>query len=389
MLDQADEALEIASVNDSPALVPPVRRGSRDQRREATLRAFAAGLEAHCAYCGRQLPPLPPRGGRPTPYCSADSERYGHWGAKVITCAMLDENREIWVQVYGADQPMTQVDVDVLDDRVNALLAALDPVRTEVTALHARVGKETAAALEAKDAADQARQEAEERARVAESERAQAVAEAHQDRLQAGADRAALRAAEELAARAVKDKDKATDQERMAKKAKDKAEADRERALDQLAAAQDRIAEVQTDLAGERASALERLDQLRQEEAQTRQALRMTLTEAHDEELRARVKELTGQLEALRTATDQRVSELISELTDATRTYAASLGPLHERLGRLSSELDDQSTVADELREELDHLRDALRGLLDQSPDEPDALELLRRRVAVIVEAAG
>jgi hypothetical protein len=372
------EMSEVVDEGSTAHATPPARRGSREDRREATLRAFTAGGDARCAYCGRPLPAIPARGGRPTPYCPADPDRYGQWGAKVITCAMLDECREIWVSTYGADQPMTQVDVAVLDQRAGTLLAALDAVREEVGALHARVGDETAAALAAKAGAEQAQAQAQAQARQALAESAQALAEVAQARRQAEDDRAQLRTARELADRAIQDKDHALAQRQAAENDKSKAEADRQRALDHVSAAQDRIAELQTALAGERATILERLDQLRREHDQARADLRTTLTTEHEQRLRARTDELNEQAHALSAAADHRVTELTSRLTQATQTYADALGPLHSQLGRLRDDLTEQTAAANTARRQLDDLRRTLNQALNHTTED----QPLRQRVA-------
>jgi chromosome segregation ATPase len=378
VLNEALETNEDEPIAGEGQAVPPARRGSRDARRDATLRAFTAGRDAFCAYCGHQLPPIPARGGRPTPYCPADPDRYGRWGAKVITCAMLDECREIWVRTYGRDQPMTQVDIRTLDERAATLLAALGPLREELAALRTRVADETAAALAAKAHADQAQAHAETQAREAAAERAEALDEAEQARQQAEEDRAELRSARELAARAVEDKTQAVAQQQAAENEKNKAVADRERALDQLTAAQERIGEIQNALAAERATALERLDRLRHEEDQARQNLRTALTEEFDERMRARADEYDEQARSLRTAADQRVTELHSQLTQATQTYADSLAPLHAQLGQLRNEVVEQTATASALRQQLDDLRAALTDAVDETTtDEP-----LHQRVA-------
>jgi hypothetical protein len=361
MLDEADEMTEdvLVSGAQDAERVPPARRGSRDERREVTLRALAGGQDAYCAYCGRQLPPLPPKGGRPTPYCPPDPDHYGRWGAKVISCAMLDEQREIWVRVYGPDQPMTQVDVRTLDNRVSALLGALDPVRDEVRALQSRVADETTAALAAKDTAERSRDEALEQARVTVTERADAVAQAEHARQQAERDRMELRAAQDLSATAVREAAAALDARRAAERDRDKADADRQRALDQVAATQDRITELQTTLAGERATALERLDRLRQDEDQARQDLRASLTADYEQRLRARANEFDEQILTGRAAADQRVADLTGQLTQATRTYADTLAPLHAQLGVLRGELAERTATVTALRQQLDDLRAA------------------------------
>lgn len=361
--------------------VPPPRRDSRDERRELTLQAFTAGRDAFCAYCGSQLPPIPPRGGRPTPYCPADPERYGKWGAKVITCAMLDECREVWVSIYGADQPMTQADVHALDERAAVLLAALDPVREEVAALRARAAGETAAALAAKAAAEQAQAHAEATAREAAAKRAQALDEAEQARQRAEADHAQLRAAQELAAQAVEDRDQAVARRQAAEEEKDRAVADRERALDQLTRAQERITEIQDALAVERATALERLDRRRREEDQARQTLRTALTGEFDQRLRACTDEFEERARSLRASADQRVAALTGQLTQATQRYADTLGPLHEEVHRLRAELAGQTTLAASLHRQLDDLRAALDEPLGDTADD----QSLRQRAAAIL----
>lgn len=392
MTDETSELAEAIPVADATAegaearLVAPPRRGGRDARREVALRDFSAGRDAHCAYCGRPLPPIPPRGGRPTPYCAADPERYGRWGAKVITCAMLDECREIWVRVYGQDQPMTGIDVQVLEERATALLTILDPVREEVAALRTRVADETAAALVAKAAAEESRSAAEARAREAEAQRSAALADAERARQQAEEDRALLAQAQEVAAQAVRDKDEALALRQTAEKEKSKATVDRERALEQVSTAQDTVAQLQTTLAGERATALERLDQLRQEENQARQNLRDALTEDCERRIRARTDEFEEHTRTLRGDADRRVADLTNQLTEATRTYADALAPLHDHVSRLRGELAEQATNASALRRQLHDLDTALRKAMDETTDKITEEEPLRRRVATLLE---
>ncbi|WP_216204547.1 coiled-coil domain-containing protein [Amycolatopsis aidingensis] len=365
-----------------PMEAPPIRRGSRDERREATLRALAAGQEARCAYCGRSLPPLPSRGGRPTPYCAADPDRYGKWGAKVISCAMLDEQREIWLTVYGPDQPMTRIDTQVLDERLGSLLGTLDPVRAEVAALREQASTETAAALTAKDEAEQARQRAQEEAEDAVAERDRALAEAERTREQAESDRAEREAAQQAAEQAGRDREQALSDRQAAQQDRDRAEADRQRALDQAAAAQDRIAELQTSLAGERAATLERIDQLRRAEEQERGQLRAALEEEHRQQLRARTAEFDEQLRAAQAAADQRITELTGRLTEATRHYADTLGPLHERIAALERELAARSSAETALSRRFEQVHAAVtQALADTTEDQP-----LRERVAAALE---
>ncbi len=322
-----------------------------------------SGREAYCAYCGEVLPPLPPRGGRPTPYCPADPERYGQWGAKVISCAMLDEQREIWVHLYGADQPMTPADVAVLDQRAAALVAALEPVRDEVQALRDRLAKDTAAALAAAQVAEQARDEAVGRARDAEAARVAAVTEAEHARDQAGADRAAARAAQDMAAAALQDRDEALAAQRAAEQARHQAQADRQHALDQTGAAANRITTLQDTLAAERATALDQLDQLRRRHEHEREQLRATLSDEHEKRLRARMAQFADQADAARRAADQQAAALHDQLTAAARAYADVLAPLHDELRGLRDELVARTQDVTVLRAERETLLATLREI--------------------------
>ncbi|TVT39954.1 hypothetical protein FNH05_23480 [Amycolatopsis rhizosphaerae] len=323
------------------------------------------------------MPPIPPRGGRPTPYCPADPERYGRWGARVITCALLDECREIWVHTYGADQPMTRVDLRTLDERTATVLDALEPVRQEIAALRTRVSDEAAAALEEKSAAEVARDAAIERAREAEAERVKAAEEAGQARRQAEEDRARAVEAQERAALAVREKDEALARQQAAEREKTKAIVDRERALDQVTTAHEKIAELQTALTGERATTLERLDQLRHEEARARQ----NLTEEYEQRLRARTEEFNGQARSLQAAADQRVAELTTRLARATQAYADALAPLHEQIGKLRADLTTQTAHAADLARQREDLNSALGQALDETTEE----QPLRGRLAAML----
>lgn len=295
--------------------VPPVRRGSRDERREATVRALADGREAHCAYCGHPLPPLSPRGGRPTPYCVADPERYGQWGAKVISCAMLDEHREIWVTVYGADQPMTSLDTQALETHLSGALTALNPLTEQIDALRTHITGQTTAALAAQADAEAARDVALEKERVARAEQAgamaaaeHAVAEAEAARQRAEADHVELVAAAAMAAQAVKDRDDAI-------AARDEADRTRQRALEQVTATQDRIAALQTELAGERISALDRLEHANRAADRAQQALRAEL----EHRLREQAEAFDARAQAIQESADQRIAQFTA--TRSTRNW--------------------------------------------------------------------
>ncbi len=363
-------------------LAPPARRGSREERREATLRALAAGEEARCAYCGQPLPPLPPKGGRPTPYCPADPERYGQWGAKTITCAMLDEHREIWVRVYGTDQPMTQLDVHTLDQRLAALLAVLDPVRAEVAALQTHTTGELASALTARENAEAERHQAVEAAQAAQARSDQAVADAETARAEAAGAREAQAAAEKQAHDATAERDQAVAERGAAHQDAETARTDRQHALDQLAEAHQRVAELQATLASERASALERVDQLRREDEQARHDLRTSLTEQWQQRLAAQAEEFTQRLREAQTAADQRVAELTDQLTHSTQNYADSLAPLHAELATLRGQLAEQTTTATAAQRQLDQLRDNLTHAVAESADDGSLRQRLRALAA-------
>lgn len=353
------------AVGSDGRFVPPPRKGSRAERRDATLRALAAGEDATCAYCGEVLPPIPSRGGRPTPYCPADAERYGQWGAKTITCAMLDEHREIWVQVYGPDQPMTHLDVSTLDERLAALHAVLDPVCEEIVALQARATTELSAALQARDAAEDDRREAVEQARIAAAKRDEALVEAASARDEAETARTAQAEANTRVAQAVQDRDQAIAARHAARQDAETARIDRQRALEQLNTSQQRITELQNTLAGERTTALEQRDQVRREEEQARENQRTSLHEEYEQRLRAQAENFTQRLQAEQAAADRRITELADQLSEATRSYASSLAPLHDQLATLKAELTEQTAKADDARRQVDYVRSNLAGCLD------------------------
>ncbi|NIJ12115.1 chromosome segregation ATPase [Saccharomonospora amisosensis] len=376
-----------------PRRIPPVRRGSRDERRDATVRALAAGDQAYCAYCGAPLPPLPPKGGRPSAYCPAGPDRYGSWGARTITCAMLDEHREIWITVYGADQPMTELDVHTLDERLTAAQAVLDPVRAEIAALHNHATGELAAALAARQAAEEQRDHAVANAEAAHTERDHATAEAEQAREQAAHAREQQSAAEKQASEALAERDHALAARDAAHREAEVARADRQRALDQAAAAQQRIAELQDNLAGERATALERLDQLRREEEQAKAELRTTLTEQWEQRLAAQAEQFTRRQHEVQTVADQRITDLTERLTRSTEHYAASLAPLHDQLAALRSEVAERSSAAATAADQLAELRHHLGQLLDTTIDPATDLTTdegpLRQRLRTLLDTSA
>ncbi len=356
---------------------PPARRASRDERREATLRALAAGQDAHCAYCGRALPPIPPQGGRPTPYCPPDPDHYGRWGAKAITCAMLDEHREIWVSVYGPDQPMTVMDTEALDGHLATALTALDPLSAQIRALSTHVTDQTAAALAARDEAEATREEALRQAQAARTERDAALAaaalaatEAEAASRQSEADRAELRAALDTTAQAVQDKNAAL-------AARDEAERTRQRALEQVTATLDRVAALQTELSSERAAALDRLDHVRRDAEQAQQDLRASLATEQENRLREQAGDYAERARAIQGAADQRLAGLAGQLAQATQSYAESLGPLHTQLGALRGDLATRTATATALQQQLTALHTVLRQALRDTPDHEQFRQLV------------
>ncbi|MBK0869750.1 hypothetical protein INP57_23320 [Saccharopolyspora sp. HNM0986] len=353
----------------------PARRASREQRRETTLQKLTAGEQAHCAYCGEPLPPLPSRGGRPTPYCPADADRYGQWGAKTISCAMLDEHREIWVQVYGEQQPMTPFDLTALQQHLDRLNAAVDPVRTEVAALHSHASDQLEAALAARETAERERDEALEAARTATAERDQATDDAEQAREQAQAARAGQQDAERTAARATEDAESARDE---AAKATD----DRAHALEQLNTANQRLTETQQTLADERAAALEQLDQ-------ARHSLRATLREEHEQQISAQREDFEARLKAAQDHADQRIAALTQQLTDATRGYADNLAPLHDKIDQLRGQLAEQTTAAAAERARFEQLHETLARSLDRVPADGQPDHDLRRDLRTALNGAS
>ncbi len=354
---------------------PPIRRGSREERREATVRALAAGDEAGCAYCGQPLPPIPRQGGRPTPYCPADPERYGRWGAKVVTCAMLDEQREIWVTVYGPDQPMTQLDTRALDEQLGSALSALDPLHAELSALRTHVTDQTAAALKAREEAEAARDEALEQARVANAERAHAVAAAEEARVAEEAARKQSEVDREERDAALANAATARKAQEAALAVRDEAENNRQRALEQAAAAHDRVTALQREISALRATAVEDLEQARRTAAEAQQELRASLTAEHEsrmreqeQRLREQAAEVDERVRGVQLAADQRVAESAAQLSQATKIYAETLAPLHAELGELRARVSAQQAEIDELQ----RLREAEKAEQAEETDQSE-----------------
>ncbi|WP_243787694.1 hypothetical protein [Saccharopolyspora gloriosae] len=367
--------------------VPPARRGSRDERRESTLRALATGQDAHCAYCGEPLPPLPPRGGRPTPYCPPDPERYGNWGAKTISCAMLDEHREIWTRVYGADQPMTHLDVHALDERLAALRSVLDPTREEIAALQAHASSELATALTARGSAEAERDHAAEQARAALADRDRAAADAAEARTETDTARTEQSAAQQRAEQAAQDRDQALADKAAAERVAEQAQSDRQNALDQAAAAHQRITDLQNALAEQRSGALEQQDRLRREHDQASRQLHEQLTAVHEQRMREQETEHAERLAAAQAGADERIAELTDRLTAATRGYAESLGPLHEQLTTVREQLTGRTATATAAQRRFEELRDGLRHALDSQPrvEDADHGETLRQKLRALL----
>ncbi|MGW0889549.1 hypothetical protein [Saccharopolyspora sp. NPDC002578] len=363
-MEQSPDVAEGTGEGEEDRPEAPVRRGTRAQRRERTLRAMAEGLDAHCAYCGEPLPPVPSKGGRPTPYCPADSDRYGNWGAKTITCAMLDEQREIWMQVYGPDQPMTKVDLGGLRDRLADLKGALAPVHDEIAGLEQLATAELARALDARQEAETARTDAQDTARAAVAERDEALSAAQQADARAEAATAERDEAVERATHAGQERDQALADRDAARDETTRAGADRQAALEQATTAQQHITELHNALAGERATALDRVDVLRREHEQAQQELRRELDEHHQQRLRAQADEFTQRMQADRSAAEGRVGELTDRLTEATRSYADALAPLHEQIRVLTHDLADQRATAAAAHERFGRLHGELADVL-------------------------
>jgi hypothetical protein len=353
------------------ALVPPVRRGTRDERRDATVRDLAAGKEALCAFCGAVLPPIPARGGRPTPYCAADPERYGTWGAKVISCALLDEQREIWVRVFGADQPITPVDVEALRAGVSSLAAALDaaigPVREDLAAVRHRLTEETAAAVAARDLAHRDRDTALDEAHTAREERDAAHQRAERAEQQATVAAEERTAALDQAEKAEQQRDQARTAQQAAEQDRDTARGERQQALTQVTTVQERVTELQDALAAERAAALAALDEARRvADERIRDAL-ATQAGEHDRALRTRTDDLTRQLDATRQSADERVdrvtTDLTSRLSAATADYTQTLASLHDQLTGLRTDLAASQATSRQHQQQLTRLRTGLTHL--------------------------
>lgn len=376
----SDDAMSGGPDEEVSARVAPRRHGSREERREATLAALGSGREAFCAYCGHRLPPVPPTGGRPTPYCPAEADRYGRWGAKVITCAMLDEHREIWVRVYGPAQPMTTLDTHTLERRADDLTAAVRPLLTELAALRTRAGEELRAALHTAAEAEKARDQAVHDARAANDEKLLALQDARQARQAATEAAAAAKADQVRAARAVTERDTAIAERDLAVTDRDTARADQQAALNSLTEAHRDVTDLQNTLAAERAGVLDTLQRTRREADTARDRLRVELETTH----RQRVAELTNRLDAQRVDTDRRVAELSQQLTTATNAYAGALAPLHQHIATLERRLSDQQAHTRAADERLTRVHTTLEALLADDTEESPLRERLH---AVLGEA--
>lgn len=375
----ADSASDDATTRggEADARVVPRRHGSREERREVTLAALGSGREAFCAYCGHRLPPVPPTGGRPTPYCPAEADRYGRWGAKIITCAMLDEHREIWVTVYGPAQPMTTLDTHTLDQRADDLTGVVRPLLSELAALRTRAGEELRAALHTAAEAEKASEQAVKDARAANDEKLLALEDSRQAR-QAATEAAAAASVDQIrAARAATERDTAIAERDLAVTDRDTARSDQQAALNSLTEAHRSITDLQNTLAAERAGVLDTLQRTRREADTARDRLRLELETTH----RQRVAELTDRLDAQRVDTDRRVAELSHQLTTATNTYATTLAPLHQRITTLERQLSDQQAHAQTADERLTRLHTTLEGLLADDTEE----HLLRERLLAVL----
>lgn len=358
-----------------------MRRGTRDERREETLRALTAGPGARCAYCGRELPEISPRGGRPTPYCPADPERYGNWGAKVITCAMLDEQREIWVHLYGPDQPITPMDLGTLDGSLKTVLSALDPLRSAVGELSGRVTGEAADALAAKETAEQQRLDAQAETDRATAERDRALAEAAEAREQAANALTIKETAERLAAEALAARDQAVAEQRAAEQVRDEAVRTKQEALDKVAQSQDRVGELQNVLERERTEAAQQREQLRVDHLAAMQELQASLARRHDERIHAQADELRKQAQAATTAAEARIDDLTGQLARASQIYAESLAPLHEQIGALRQDVVRETSAAQAARQQWELLRADLGHGLEHDPDDATFRQRVRASV--------
>ena len=351
-----------------------------------TLRALTAGPGARCAYCGRELPEISPRGGRPTPYCPADPERYGNWGAKVITCAMLDEQREIWVHLYGPEQSITPMDLGTLDGSLATVLSALDPLREAVGELSTRVTGEASDALAAKDAAERQRQEAQQETDRAVAERDRALTEASEAREQAAQAQTERAAADQLAAEALTARDQALADRRAAEQVRDEAVRTKQEALDKVAQSQDRVDTLHQVLERERTESAQQRERLRVDHLAALQELQATLAHRHDERLHAQADELRRQAQAATTASETRIDDLTGQLARASQTYAESLAPLHEQIASLRQDLAREVAAVAEGQRRLAKLHADLRVGL--APDDAIGVDeaTLRQRIQAVID---
>ncbi|ONI79828.1 hypothetical protein ALI144C_24145 [Actinosynnema sp. ALI-1.44] len=283
---------------------------------------------------------------------------------------MLDEHREIWVQIYGPDQPMTQMDVGVLDDRLSHIKGAVTPLLAELTAIQGYVSSQVAAAVAERDDAQTARHQAEQHMAAANTERDQAQADARTARTAAEADRAERDEANARATTAETAATQAATAQQTAETARDDAQRERQQALQQVSDMQQRVTELQTTLQSERIATVDSLARLRAEHTEDAARLRSTLLADYEQKLAEQNQNHASVEDQIRRTAEARVDALTRQLAQAAQDYAQTLAPLHSEKATLAQRLAEHTTRAEQIQRRLDTLTTGLAELVDQLPQD-------------------
>ncbi|QUQ64781.1 hypothetical protein [Kutzneria sp. CA-103260] len=296
---------------------------------------------------------------------------------------MLDEYREVWVQVYGPDQPMTRLDVTTLDERLTVVRTAVRPLLDEVAAVQAYLTQQTAAAITTSENATAARDEANRAMAEAVTTRDDALAKAEAAATASAADQVARAEADTRASEAATAAENALVAQRAAETVRDEAQRERQQALDQVTSAQRQVTDLQQALNSERVATVDNLARLRAERSAAEQALRITLTEDYEGRLAAQADAFAIKERSDRQNADARIDKLTNDLATATRTYADELGQLHTDKAALASDLARQAAAASEAKQRLHGLEADLAGVFERTAD--TGADVMRQHIAQLL----
>lgn len=382
----------VVAADEGVPVPPAFRRG--DERR-----AVGANPEL-CAFCQRHARRAGGRSGPRPQHCdhvwSTDDK------GKPVTCARLDEAHDLWLAVYGGTGPVSDLDVAAqarhladLRTAVEALFAALDPVRGDVTQLDQRLTGEVADALARAERAASDAERARRETQDARAARDQAIKDREAAERGAAdarrAEGAALVERDEANAAARTAAERETDERTRANglftllQAANKTNAEQAGTIGELTGANNqlttqvdelsrKVTELEGRLEQERAAARteaenaataaqKKLDQLREAHVQALDTQRTELAREH----RAAQQELTGQITGLTTELALARADAATAKTSAERNLQTA-ADLRKELDRLRNRL-VRLAAAPEASESP--LQAAILALLDESPDQP------------------